>query len=459
MKKIKINPFVLLFFVIIICILASYVVSPGEFERQIVNGRTIVIANSYHNLPKNFLSPLVIFKAIPYGIIGSSNVVVLILLVGGSIEIYNKSGIINAGINKLVHSVGTKGGPLVISSLFIIFSILGGFLGWIEVCIPFAPLVIPIFLALGYDTIVGVSVLVLGLMVGFMVGPTNLYTVGIAHQISQLPIFSGLILRLIIYFIYILITLVYILLYAKKIKKYPEKSYMKDIDVNDLKINVSKNENFTIRQKISLIILILTFVISVYGMLKLKWDIIDMTAFFILSGVIAGLINKMNASDIANNFLIGCKGAFNGAMIVGVARGVQWSLEQGRIIDPLIYGMFKLLSGLPSIATAIAVFLVVSILNGLVPSGSGKAMALMPILMPLSELIGLTRQTMILSYQFGDGLSNMVWFTYGGLLLFLSYGKIPLSKWYKFVLPLILLLAILSMIFLTIAVKISYGPA
>lgn len=459
MKKIKLNAFVLLFFVIVLCIIASYIVTPGVFERQVINGRTIVVANSYHNIPREILSPLAIFKAIPYGIMGASNMVVLILLVGGSIEIYNKSGTINVGINKLVNTVGTKGGPLVITLLFIVFAILGGFLGWIEVCIPFAPLVIPILLALGYDTIVAVSVLVLGLMVGFMVGPTNIYTVGIAHQISQLPIFSGLALRLIIYFIYIPITLIYILMYANKIRKNPEKSYMKDIDTSDLNVNISKNEKFTTAHKISLILLGLTFIISVFGMLKLKWNIIDMTAVFILSGIIAGLINKMSASDIADSFLVGCKGAFNGAMIVGVARGVQWALEQGKIIDPIIYGMSKMLSGLPSVATAIAVFLVVSLLNGLVPSGSGKAMALMPILMPLSELIGLTRQTMILAYQFGDGLSNIIWFTYGGLLLFLSYGKIPLSKWYKFVMPLIIILAILSAIFLTIAVKIGYGPA
>lgn len=459
MKKIKLNAFVLLFFVIVLCIIASYIVTPGVFERQVINGRTIVVANSYHNIPREILSPLAIFKAIPYGIMGASNMVVLILLVGGSIEIYNKSGTINVGINKLVNTVGTKGGPLVITLLFIVFAILGGFLGWIEVCIPFAPLVIPILLALGYDTIVAVSVLVLGLMVGFMVGPTNIYTVGIAHQISQLPIFSGLALRLIIYFIYIPITLIYILMYANKIRKNPEKSYMKDIDTSDLNVNISKNEKFTTAHKISLILLGLTFVISVFGMLKLKWNIIDMTAVFILSGIIAGLINKMSASDIADSFLVGCKGAFNGAMIVGVARGVQWALEQGKIIDPIIYGMSKMLSGLPSVATAIAVFLVVSLLNGLVPSGSGKAMALMPILMPLSELIGLTRQTMILAYQFGDGLSNIIWFTYGGLLLFLSYGKIPLSKWYKFVMPLIIILTILSAIFLTIAVKIGYGPA
>ena len=150
-KGIKINAFCLLFCVIIICALASYVITPGTFDRQIVDGRTVVVPGSYHVIEKAALSPLAIFNAIPNGIIGAANMVVLILLVGGSIEVYNKSGAINAGIGKLVKSVGSKGGPLVITVFFAVFAVLGGFLGWIEVCIPFAPLIIPILLALGYE--------------------------------------------------------------------------------------------------------------------------------------------------------------------------------------------------------------------------------------------------------------------------------------------------------------------
>lgn len=316
-----------------------------------------------------------------------------------------------------------------------------------------------LLLALGYDTIVAVSILVLGLMVGFAIGPTNIYTVGIAHQVSQLPIFSGIKLRLIAYFIFTGITLIYILMYAAKIKKDPEKSYMKGIDVSDLNVDLSKNAEITKSQSMALVILVLTFVISVYGMLKLKWSIVDMTGVFLLSGIVAGFVTKMSASDIADSFIEGSKGAMGGAMIVGVARGVQWILEQGGIIDPIINGLSQLLDGLPPVGSAIGVFIVVSLLNALVPSGSGKAMALMPILMPLAELIGITRQTMILAYQFGDGISNIFWFTYGGLLIFLSYGKIPLARWYKFVMPLIAVMIVLAIIFLSIAVKIGYGPA
>lgn len=458
-KEFKLNPFCLLFGVIILCALVSYFVSPGVFEREVINGRSIVIPNSYHTIEKTWLSPFAIFKAVPYGIMGASSIVVLILVVGGAIEIYNKSGSIGAGIGKLVQTIGNKGGSLVITVFFVVFAILGGFLGWIEVCIPFAPLVIPILLTLGYDSIVAVSILILGLMVGFAIGPTNLYTVGISHQIAQLPMFSGMGLRLIAYLIFISLALCYILFYANKIKKDPSKSLMVGIDVSNLKIDILSQSNITKNQIAALIILGLTFVISVFGMLKLKWNIVDMSGAFLFSGILAGIVTKMKPSKIADSFIEGTKASMNGAMIVGVARGVQWILEQGGVIDPIIYKLSSLLDGFPPTGSAIGVLVVVTLLNALVPSGSGKAMAIMPILMPVAGLIGITRQTMILAYQFGDGISNIFWFTYGTLLIFLAYGKVPISKWYKFVLPLIGMMFVLAVIFLAIAVKINYGPA
>jgi uncharacterized ion transporter superfamily protein YfcC len=147
-----------------------------------------------------------------------------------------------------------------------------------------------------------------------------------------------------------------------------------------------------------------------------------------------------------------------GAMIVGVARGVQWILEQGGIIDPIIHSLASLLQNLPPIGSAIAILVVVTFLDGLVPSGSAKAVALMPIIIPLAGLIGITRQTATLAYQFGDGLANMIWFSYGTLLIFLSFGKVPLARWYKFLWPIWGLIYILSIIFLIIAVVTGYGP-
>lgn len=330
-----------------------------------------------------------------------------------------------------------------------------------EAAIPFAPLVIPIILALEYDAMTGVAVCILGLMIGFAIGPTNIYTIGIADAIAELPMFSGFGFRFIAYCVFVAVTLVYILIYAEKVKKDPSKSLVADIDISDLKYDYSgeKDKKLSSSQIISLLILAATFVVVVYGMLKLKWRINDMSAAFLLSGIAAGLISRMKVGDIANYFIAGAKGAIGGAMIVGVARGVQWILEQGGLIDPIIFHLSNLLKNLPPLGSAIGIFIVVCLLNGLIASGSAKAVALMPIIIPLADLVGLTRQTTILAYQFGDGLTNEFWFTYGTLLIFLSYGKVPLSRWYKFLMPLFMILLVLAVAFLFIAVKIGYGPA
>ncbi|MBU5484832.1 YfcC family protein [Clostridium sp. MSJ-11] len=459
-KKININAFVLIFSVIIVCAIASYFVSPGAFERQVVDGRTIVVPGSFHETSRSPLSLFDIFRAVPNGLIGASNVVFLVLIVGGSIEIYNKSGSISAGISLLVNSAGDKGGLIVITMLMIMFAILGGFLGWIEAAIPFVPIVIPIVLALGYDSMTAVAVCILGCMVGFAVGPTNVYTVGIAHSVAELPMFSGFGFRILAYITFVCVSIIYTLRYATKVKKDPSKSLVLGIDVSDIKYDFSKDKDKTMNstQKLALIILILTFIFVVYGMIKLKWNINDMSAAFLLSGIVAGLICKMNADTIATTFISGAKASMSGAMIVGVARGVQWTLEKGGIIDPIINSMDKVLHGLPPWASVIGVMVLVTLLNGLVASGSAKAMALMPLLIPLSDLIGITRQTMTLAYQFGDGISNIFWFSYGTLLIFLSYGKVPLTRWYKFLMPLFGIFIILSIMFLFIAINIGYGP-
>lgn len=456
--KLNINPFVLLFSIIILISISSYIINPGAFERQIINGKTIIMTGSFHSIEPRPISLIQMMKSIPEGLIASSSIVFLVLLVGGSIEVYNTTNCINIGVNKLISKVGNKGGTFVLFLIMSILAVMGGFLGWIEAAIPFVPIIIPIILALGYDAMTGVALCILGLMVGFAIGPTNMYTIGIAHQISELPMFSGFSFRFIAYIVFCLTAFIYLLCYANKVKKDPSKSLVKDIDVSSIKINVDlKNLKMTINQTIAILILISTFIIVVYGMIKLSWGINDMTASFVLSGILAGLVNKISPSKIVESFIIGAKGSISGAMIVGVARGVQWILEQGGIIDPVINSLSVLLSGLSPMVSVIGVFSIVTLLNGLVPSGSGKAIALMPILIPLGDMIGLTRQTTILAYQFGDGISNMAWFTYGTLLIFLNYGKVPLSRWYKFLFPLICIFLVLVIIFLFVAVKIGYG--
>ncbi|MGO3751791.1 MAG: YfcC family protein [Peptoniphilaceae bacterium] len=459
-SKGNINPYLLLFLVIIACGLLSFVISPGKYERNVVNNVTTIDPASYHVIERNPVSFMDFFRAIPNGLIGSASVVFLILIVGGAIETLNASGALNMGLSAIIKRTKNKNNDSILWIFMLFFSILGGFLGWVEAAIPFVPIVIPIIISLGYDAMTAGAVVILGLLISFSVGPTNVYTVGIAHSISELPMFSGIELRMIIFIIYVLIGILYTVRYAKKVRNNPELSLTKDIDVSDLKIDFKQFENksMTTSHKLSLLLLLIVFLVVVYGMLALKWNINDMTAIFFLYAILLGFINKMGVNKTVDSMINGIKNSINGAMIVGVARGVQWILDEGGAIDPIIHKLSNIIQGWPPFASAIGILVIVGLLNGLVPSGSGKAMALMPLMIPLADIVGITRQTTILAYQFGDGITNMAWFTYGTLLMFLSTARIPLKKWYKFLFPLIIIFTLLSIFFLFIAIKINYGP-
>ena len=459
-KQRKVNPFVILFSVIVLATVATYIVSPGTFDREMVDGKTVIVADSFHAIAKSPLNPLEVFRSIPNGLVGSASIMFLIMLVGGCLEVYNRTGAMDKGISRIISKADKWGSQVILVIIMLAFVITGGFLGWCEQIIPFIPLVVSLCLALGYDTITGVACSGFIDLISFSTSPTNVYTVGIAHEISGLPMFSGMPLRLIVLFIFNAISMFFILRYAAGVKKDPSRSLMAGINVESLKKDYSQaqDEKMSKNQAAALVIFGITFVVAVYGVSKLGWSLNDLSAAFVFSGVAAGAVCLMSPSKIVDAFLDGARGSLNGAMVVGLARGIQYILTEGGLVDPLINAMSKPLMGLPVWATAIGVFLVVTLINGLIPSGSGKAMAIMPILIPLADLVGLTRQTVVLAYQFGDGISNTAWFTYGTLLIYLSLGKIPLKKWYKFIAPILITLFVVACILLVVATKINYGP-
>jgi uncharacterized ion transporter superfamily protein YfcC len=459
-KGLDLNPFFILFLVVVCVYVASLIVAPGAFERQVVNNRTLVIPGSFHPVEKSVVSFFDIFRAIPNGLIGAASIVFLILITGGSIEIFNKTGTIPAGVGKLVaYSDKHKGsGMIVIVMLYTFFSILGGFLGFAENAIPFVPLVVPLILALGYDAMTGVAVVFLGCLVGFAVGPTNVYTVAIAHEVAELPIFSGFGFRFCAYLVFSVVGLLHLLWYAKKVHKDPSRSLMTGIDDSDLRLDYSAGavDKLGGAHIVSLIVLVGTFVVTIFGMYQWNWGLNEMSAMFLLAGVLAGILGKVRIEEFVTTFLTGMKGALGGAMVVGVARGIQWMLDKTALLDPTINWLSVYLEGLSPFGSAVAIFLIILLMDGIISSGSGKAMAVMPIIIPLCDLAGVTRQTATLAYQFGDGIANMGWFTFGTLYIFLSYGKIPLGRWYRFFWPLMLMMFFMSVIFLYIAIQINY---
>ncbi|MDR1621021.1 MAG: hypothetical protein LBS00_01460, partial [Synergistaceae bacterium] len=357
------NPFFILFLVIVIVYAASFVVAPGAYERQVVNGRTLVIPGSYHPVDKAVVSWLDVFRSLPNGLIGSASIVFLILIIGGAVEIFNATGTISAGVGRLVtYSKEHEGSSLImLGVLYAFFSVLGGFLGFAEGAIPFVPLVVPLVLALGYDAMTAVGVVFLGCLVGFAVGPTNVYTVGVAHAVAELEMFSGFEFRFIAYLVFCVVGMTHLLLYARKVHKDPSRSYMVGIDDSDLRIDYtgSAAQKFEARHVCSLVVLLGTFAVTIFGMQQWKWGLNDMSATFFVAGILAGILGGMSIDNFVSTFLTGARNALGGALVVGVARGIQWMLDKTALLDPTINALAVYLEGLPPFGSVMAIFIVI----------------------------------------------------------------------------------------------------
>ena len=455
-----INAFVIVFGVIVGCWLLSFLISPGAFDRTVMNGRTVVVANSFHSIPKVYLGPQALFQAIPNGLASSASMMFLVMLVAGCIEVYKQTGTLDKAVAGVLAKSDSMGSEKILCAIMLVFGCLGGFLGWNEQIVPFIPIVISLCLALGYDLMTGVACSAMVDMISFSFSPTSVYTVGISDEIAQLPMFSGFLFRLVLLIIANIIMAVYVLHYARGVKSGKRASLTADLDDSKFRVDYSDTlkDPLNKRQSLSLVVFLVTFIASIVGVSTMGWSMNDLSACFLFTAVAAGVINQIPAGKLVNVIIAGAKDGLTPALVIGLARGIQWILTKSAIIDPIINGISKPLMTMPKYLTPIAVMIVIALFNGLITSGSAKAMALMPILIPLADLIGMTRQTMILAFQFGDGLTNSAWFTSGTLLIFLTIAGIPLKKWWKFVTPLLLILTVVCVIALLVATKINYGP-
>lgn len=452
------HPFIPLLCMVILCTVISYFVSPGAYDRETINGVTRVVADSYHAVERTPVSLFDMFRSIPEGLTATANMMFCIMLIAGVVEIYKYTDVVGALINSVLKASKKFNSLTIIAIVMIVFFIFGGILGWSEHIIPFVPIIISLAISLGYDALVGMAISGFACLIAFASAPFNMYTVGTSHTIAELPMFSGWELRIVALLCICLMSLLWTLRYARKIKNNPELSLVKDIDNSSLIIPVDDEIAFTPARKLSTLVLVVSIVINIVGILKWGWGYTHMATSFMIGGVVVALLNRVSVEKTIDLIVDGCKGAFVGAAIIGVARAVQWTMSSGGLIDPLVHALSNLMQGASTYISTLGMFFANFFINALIPSGSGQATAVMPIMVPLADMLGITRQTAVLAFQFGDGISNTFWFTNGTLLIYLGLAKVPLKKWYKFILPLHAMFFVLEFVFLFIAVQSGYGP-
>lgn len=459
-KKIAMpSALVLLVFIILVSAIATYFVPAGVFDRVIDSGgREVVDPTSFHYVEQNPVGLFELFLSIPIGIQECGDIISFLFIIGGAFRIMQKTGAVDVGMGTMVKKMSGRE-ALIIPIIMFIFSLAGAFLANAEEVLAFIPLVVAICVAMGFDSITGTAMLLLGAGAGFSSGITNAFTVGVAQGIAGLPLFSGIELRFAVYVVLTSVTIAYVYSYAKKIKKNPELSSMHEEDKN-LSININLNDlpEFTTRHKLVLLSFAASVVVIVFGVIKFDFYIDELSGVFLVLSLVAGILGGMRAEEIADEFIKGAGDLLYAGIIIGFSRATTIVLTNANIMDTIINAMAGVLDGLPAIISAVGMFAVQSLFNILVPSGSGSAAVTMPIMAPLGDMIGVTRQTTVLAFQFGDAFMNVISPTTGFFMAALAMNKISWNKWVKWFLPLFVIWCLIAAVFLIIAVQIGYGP-
>ena len=447
----------MLFGIIVLVTLLTYILPAGTYERVLVDGRNRVLPNSYKTIASTPVGLLDMFRAIPLGFKTASEIIFIVLAGGIMFGFMEKSKAVENAIGTLVKKLGLKNKYLIIVIMTFVYGLLGVAVGY-ENNIAMVPIAAVLSLALGGDLILAAGISVGAMTIGFGLSPINPYTVGTGHKIAELPMFSGALLRSILCIGALSIMAFYNVRYFKKISLNPDKSLGKGLDVSELTLSKPiETYRLTTQNWLVISIFVLGLVVIVYGVFNFHWYINELSAVFLMIALLSGLASGMSATTMSETVLKAVSLAAPGAFMVGFATSIKVLMEMGNIGDTISYQLATLLQGLPLYALAVCMSISQTVINFFIPSGSGQALATLPVMLPLGDSLGLTRQTTILAFQIGDGISNLINPTLGGLIAMLSMCRVPLDRWIRFIFPVLISLFCIAVLALLIAVATNYS--
>lgn len=470
--------FTLLTGIVFLACLLTYVIPSGSYERRTQKigtlERTVVIPGTYQTIPKKYsLGGLLLttpdtgdekasrpvsvhgfLTAIPRGLEQSADIIFFIFIIGGVFGILQRTGTITAAIRKLLDRFGHSATLLTVI-IMVCIAVGGSTLGMGEEFIPLVPVFLMISKRMGLDRIYGLALVMLAADMGFAAATTNPFTVNIAQGIAELPLNSGIGLRMIFFVFCVGLTIIHVLRYGAKIRRDPSASLVADDHV-DLSEDTLDEHTFRGSHLAIIVSSLIIFAFILYGVQTQGWWMSDMAGGFFLMGLVAAAIARLPVGEATKAFVQGMEEMVVAALVVGFARGIQVVLTDGQIMDTVIHFGASILETVPRYVSVAGMLVFQTLLNFIIPSGSGQAAVTMPLMAPLSDVLGVTRQTAVFAFQCGDGISNTIVPTSGILMAMLSLAKIPYEKWLRFVLPLFAQLMLLATVFLAIAVATNY---
>ena len=425
MKKLP-NTYVIIAMLILLCAVLTWMVPGGQY---VTDGEGRLTYEEVAAVPQTWQ----VFSAIYHGFVKQAGIIIFILVVGGAFSLLTATGAVDAGIRRFIALIGRKD-KWVLVALTLLFSLGGAVFGMSEEAIPFVGIVVPLVVSLGYDAIMGLLVVYVASNIGFSSAFLNPFTVGIAQGMADLPPFSGMGYRIFCWAFLTVLLCLFVVLYARKTKREPPEEG-----------TALKEETLSSRQGWILGILLLTVIALIVGATLWGWYMAEITGLFLAMGILCGIVARFPANRIADELLAGAKDILPAALVVGFATGIVTILQDGKIIDSILHGMQNSLDGTGEASSLAAMYGIQAVINFLIPSATAKAAITIPIMAPFSDLVGVSRQAMVLAFQFGDGFTNMITPTSGVLMAALAMARVPYEKWLKWAWKLVAVLLVLGL--------------
>ena len=448
------HTYVILTIILLAVVALCYLIPAGEYDRVLdpVSGRTVVLPDSFHFTEGKKPGLFDIFLALQRGYVDAADILFLIVFAYGYVYMLTKNGTLNSAIHLLIRKMKGKT-HLLIPVFMMLFGILGSTLGIFEETYGLVSVFVGIGLALGYDPLVGGAVVYVGVATGFAAATTNPFSVGIAQSIAEVPINSGIIYRLVIFIVFQSVAIWYVMRYAKKVKAHPEQSVMYGVPMEYEPPKVQDTEGaFTLRQKLCLALFFVTIGMLLFGTMRLGWYIDEIAAMFLMMAVISGIVGGYSATEICKTYIESTQSVVSSILIIGFTRGILLTMQDAMISDTVVYGLSQLLDASNKMVSAVGMLILQNVINFFITGSSSQATITMPIMTPVADIVGLSRQTAVLAYCFGDGFSDMFWPT--ACTLNCGLMGIPLNKWYKFMTPLFFIMVALQVFFIALSVVI-----
>ena len=449
--------FIILLIIMLFVVILSYIIPSGLYERiEDSSGITVIDPDTFqyveNETPITFMD---YFEAIYTGFVNGATIMGTLFISSGAIYLLEVSGAFGAGINMILKM--TKGKEFSVVCIFYTIFVVFGVLGYGEEAYPFYPLAVTIGFALGYDRMVGTALAIVGSTVGFTSGLMNTFTTGVAQQIVGLPLFSGIGFRAVGLVVFYAIGLIGLYTYCRKIKKNPALSLMSEEYMNQKQEDHTEQmEEMNPRRVLGLLVFLGIIVVQGFGCIRLGWSFPQIAAIYVIMAILLAIIFRFGPSEACQLFCKGAVRVFAAAFAVGLAQSVVVLMNQACIMDTIVHAMSQLLENRSAILALLIIFIFVTLFNFLVVSGSGKAVIVMPILQPLGKILNINQQVLVLTYQYGDGITNSFW--PGSSLVQLSMCGVDYGSWIKFCWKIYLGFIVSAFVLVMIAYGIGYGP-